>query len=145
VPNAATLMLPLPAGPSSRWTPADVLACLPSQTATYPALGNMTFTDVQLNASVTGQGPYPETVFGRGVLEPSIDVLQDSYGFTDTELRAVVDGFYADVRELGDAIAGRQARDVARYMSLHPRSAGAPETVTFDLITAGKVMNSIQT
>ncbi|WP_155631348.1 hypothetical protein [Burkholderia cepacia] len=34
VPNASTLMYALPAGkPSSQWTPPDVLACLPSQTA----------------------------------------------------------------------------------------------------------------
>ena len=65
VPNAFTLMMPLPAGKSSaEWTPTDVVACLPSQTEKYKDLGNMTFMDVQINASVTGQVPYPETIFG---------------------------------------------------------------------------------
>lgn len=69
VPNASTLMYALPNKPSSDWTPEDVLRCLPSQDLRFPDLGNMTFLDVQLNASVTGQGPYPETIFGRGVLQ----------------------------------------------------------------------------
>ena len=145
VPNASTLMFPLPGKPSSQWTPDDVLACLPSQIATYPELGNMTFMDVQINASVTGQGPYPETVFGRGVLQPSIDVMQDTYEFVDQDLRACVEDFYQKVRKLGDAIAQRQARDVARYVALHPGSTAMPATMTFDLITPGNVMNTIQT
>lgn len=146
VPNASTLMMPLPAGKSSAdWTPADVLACLPSQTATYPDLGGMNFMDIQINASVTGQGPYPETVFGRGVLEPSIDFLQDTYGFTDPALRTVVNNFYQGARSVGDAIQQRQGKDIARYVTLHPESKNVPETVLFNLITPINVMNTIQT
>jgi hypothetical protein len=146
VPNASTLMYSPPAGrPSSTWTPADVLACLPSQTTTYPAIGTLTFMDVQINASVTGQGPYPETMIGRGVLEPSIDVLQDTYGFTDGALRAVVDDFYQAIRHIDRAITLRQARDTARYLELHPDSTAIPATVVFDLITPVNVMNTIQT
>lgn len=145
VPNASTLMRPLPTGASSTWTPQDVLDCLPSQTATYPQLGDMTFTDIQINASVTGQGPYPETVLGRGVIEPSIDFLQDSYNFVDRELRAVVDNYYERVLEVGREIRRRQAVDTARYLSLHPDAAEVPATVTFDLIEPGRVMSAIQT
>jgi hypothetical protein len=146
VPNASTLMYAPPAGKSSReWTPADVVACLPSQTTLYPELGNMNFLDVQLNASVTGQGPYPDTLFGRGVLEPSLDVLQDTYAFSDTKLRAVVDRFYQDVRAVGEAIQTRQAQDIARYLALHPDSKHVPETVVFNLLTPTNVMNTIQT
>lgn len=146
VPNASTLMLPLPAGKTSKeWTPADVLACLPSQTATYPELGNMNFMDVQINASVTGQGPYPETMFGRGVLEPSSDFLQDTYNFTDPKLRQTVSNFYQAVRGVGDAIRQRQGKDIARYFTLHPESKNVPETVIFNLLEPINVMNSIQT
>ncbi|WP_063902139.1 FAD-dependent oxidoreductase [Burkholderia ubonensis] len=146
VPNASTLMYPLPAGkPSSQWKPADVLACLPSQTATYPTLGNMNFMDVQINASVTGQGPYPETVTGRGVLEPSIDFLQDTYGFVNPKLRDVVFEYYQDVVKIGAAIGARQARDTANYLNAHPGATAIPETVLFDLITPVNVMNTIQT
>jgi hypothetical protein len=146
VPNASTLMYPPPADrPSSDWTPGDVLACLPSLTETYPALGGMTFLDVQLNASVTGQGPYPETVLGRNTPEPSIDVLQDTYGFVDPALRALVDNFYQDVRGVGEAIRRRQACDTARYLALHPQAPSLPETVVFDLIPPVNVMNTIQT
>ncbi len=146
VPNASTLMLPLPAGkPSSEWTPRDVLNCMPSQTNTYEQLGNMTFMDVQINASVTGQGPYPETVFGRGVLQPSIDVLQDSYQFDNSALRDVVNTYFQNVRNLHEKIVQRQARDTARYLELHPESVNVPETVTFDLIEPSRVMNTIQT
>lgn len=146
VPNASTLMYAPPQGKSSaEWTSADVLFCLPSQTATYEDIGNMTFMDVQINASVTGQGPYPETVFGRGVLEPSIDVLQDSYGFVVPALRDIVDSFYQDVREVGQAIRIRQAKDIARYLELYPNADAVPETVVFDLISPVNVMNTIQT
>jgi hypothetical protein len=146
IPNASTLMYAPPAGkPSSQWTPHDVRLCLPSENATYPLIENMTFMDVQLQASVTGQGPYPETVFGRGVLEPALDVLQDSYGFVEPALRAVVDGFYQDVRKVGDAIRGRQARDTARYFALHPDATTVPETVVFDRLSPAQVMNTIQT
>ena len=146
VPNASTLMMPLPTGKASKdWTPADILACMPSQTATYPELGNMNFTDVQINASVTGQGPYPETIFGRSVLEPSIDVLQDTYAFTDPNLRQAVDNFYQEARKVGESIRQRQGKDIARYGALHPESTNVPETVLFDLITPSKVMNTIQT
>lgn len=146
VPNASTLMYAPPVGkPSTQWGPADVLACLPSQTTTYPALGGMTFMDVQINASVTGQGPYPETVFGRGVLEPSIDVLQDSYGFASPALRGVVDELYRDVRMVGQAIRSRQAQDSARYLALRPGARSAPETVVFDRLSPVEVMNTIQT
>jgi hypothetical protein len=146
VPNASTLMFAPPAGkPSAQWTPADVLACLPSQSATYPALGGMNFMDVQINASVTGQGPYPETVFGRGVLEPSIDVLQDSYGFTSPALRDVVDAFYREARKVGDAIRSRQAKDSARYLALRPNADAVPETVVFQRLSPVEVMNTIQT
>jgi monoamine oxidase len=146
VPNASTLMLPLPADKTSKeWTPADVLACLPSQTATYPELGNMNFMDVQINASVTGQGPYPETIFGRGVLEPSIDFLQDTYGFTDPKLRQAVNNFYQEARAVGNSIRQRQGRDTAKYLALHPESKNVPETVTFNLLSPENVMNTIQT
>jgi monoamine oxidase len=146
VPNASTLMYAPPAGkPSSKWTPADVIACLPSQDTKYPQLGNMNFLDVQLNASVTGQGPYPDTVLGRGVLEPSLDVLQDSYAFSDMKLRAVVDRFYQQVRAVGEAIQLRQAQDIARHMALHPDSRSVPETVVFNLLAPTNVMNTIQT
>jgi hypothetical protein len=145
VPNASTLMYPLPVTKSSDWTVNDVLSSLPSQTATYPQLGYMNFMDVQINASVTGQGPYPETAFGRGDLEPSIDVLQDSYGFTDPTLRTVVDNFYQEVRKVGDAIKQRQWRDIAAYLAKHPDSQNVPDTVVFDLIRPSNVMNSILT
>ena len=146
VPNASTLMFAPPKGKLSRdWTPADVLACLPSQTAGIAALGGMTFMDVQINASVTGQGPYPETVLGQGVLEPSIDILQDRYTFSEPRLRAVVDNFYQQVRAVGDAIQLRQGRDTARYLALQPASQFIPETVRFDLVAPHRVMNSIQT
>jgi len=145
VPNASTLMYPLPAKPSAQWTPADVLACLPSQTATYPTVGNMNFMDIQINASVTGQGPYPETVLGRGVLEPSIDFLQDSYGFVQPQLRDAVFAYYKDVLKVGEAIASRQARDTANYLAAHPTATAIPATVLFDLITPVNVMNTIQT
>ncbi len=146
VPNASTLMYAPPADtPSSQWTPADILACLPSQTQTYPDVGGMNFLDIQLNASVTGQGPYPETVFGRGVLEPSIDYLQDTYSFTDPALRTVVDQYYQDVRKIAQAIQLRQAKDIANYFNLYPHSDAVPATVLFDLITPVNVMNTIQT
>ncbi|WP_321813934.1 MULTISPECIES: FAD-dependent oxidoreductase [unclassified Paraburkholderia] len=146
VPNASTLMYPLPSHKSSsQWTPADVLACLPSQTLTYPAIGNMTFMDVQINASVTGQGPYPETALGRGVLEPSIDVLQDSYGFVEPQLREAVFSHYQDVVKVGEAIAARQARDTATYLAAHQGASAIPATVLFDLITPANVMDTIQT
>ncbi|XXT23993.1 FAD-dependent oxidoreductase [Sorangium sp. So ce429] len=146
VPNASTLMYAPPtAKPSAQWTPADVLACLPSQTATYPTLGGMTFMDVQINASVTGQGPYPETVFGRGLLEPAIDVLQDTYGFTNPALRRAVDAFYQDARSVAEAIRSRQAKDSARYLALHPSAQAVPETVLFPRLAPVEVMNTIQT
>ena len=146
VPNASTLMYSPPAGKTSReWTPANVLACLPSQSAKYPYLGNLNFMDVQINASVTGQGPYPETILGRGVLAPSIDVIQNSYAFSDMKLRRVVDNFYQEVRAVGEAIQQRQAKDITRYLELHPDSKYIPETVTFNLITPTNVMNTIQT
>jgi len=146
VPNASTLMYAPPADKaSSLWTPADILACMPSQTDTYPEVGGMNFLDIQLNASVTGQGPYPETVFGRGVLEPSSDFLQDTYGFTDSALRHVVDQYYQDVRKIAQAIQLRQAKDISKYFALHPSSDAVPATVLFDLITPVNVMNTIQT
>jgi hypothetical protein len=146
VPNASTLMFPLPSlKPSSQWTPADVLACLPSQTHTYPAIGNMTFTDVQINASVTGQGPYPETVLGRGVLEPSIDVLQDSYGFVEPQLREALFSHYHAVVKVGEAIAARRASDTAAYLAAHRGASAIPDTVVFDLITPANVMDTTQT
>lgn len=146
VPNASTLMSPPPAGKTpDQWTAADVLACLPSRQATYDPLGGMNFMDVQINASVTGQGPYPETVFGRGVIATAIDVLQDTYAFSDPRLRQVVDDFYQEVRAVGEAIAQRQAKDIARYVELHPDSRHVPETVIFERITPGRVMNAIQT
>jgi monoamine oxidase len=146
VPNASTLMYAPPAARAScDWTAADVLACLPSQDTLYPSLGNMNFMDVQINASVTGQGPYPETIFGRGIIAPAIDVLQDSYAFSDGALRSVVDRFYQDARGVGAAIEQRQARDTARYLALHPDSPAVPATVVFDLIRPGTVMNTIQT
>jgi monoamine oxidase len=146
VPNASTLMYAPPAGkPSREWTPADVLACLPDAQTLYPSLGNMNFMDVQINASVVGQGPYPETVLGRGVIEPPIDILQDTYAFSDPALRAVVDHFYQSVREVDQAIKRRQAADIARYTQLHPGADSVPPTVLFDLITPTNVMNTIQT
>ena len=146
VPNASTLMYAPPADKaSSLWTPTDILACMPSQTDTYPEVGGMNFLDIQLNASVTGQGPYPETVFGRGVLEPSSDFLQDTYGFTDSALRHVVDQYYQDVRKIAQAIQLRQAKDISKYFALHPNSDAVPATVLFDLITPVNVMNTIQT
>ncbi|WP_426172713.1 FAD-dependent oxidoreductase [Massilia sp. TWR1-2-2] len=146
VPNASTLMFAPPVAKASRdWTAADVLACLPSQDTVYPSLGNMNFMDVQINASVTGQGPYPETVFGRGILAPAIAVLQDSYAFSDGALRSVVDRFYQDARSVGAAIEQRQARDSARYLALHPDRAAVPATVVFDLVRPDAVMNAIQT
>jgi monoamine oxidase len=146
VPNASTLMLPLPADKTSKeWTAAAVLACLPSQTATYPELGNMNFMDIQINASVTGQGPYPETILGRGVLEPSLDFLQDTYGFTDPNLRQAVNNFYQQARAVDDAIRQRQGKDIARYFALHPESQNVPETVLFNLLAPVNVMNTIQT
>lgn len=145
VPNASTLMYSLPADDSSKWTAQNVLDCLPDNSITYPELGNMNFLDIQLNASVTGQGPYPETVFGRGVLEPSIDFLQDLYLFVDPELRSVVDNYYQEVRNVGDAILQRQWDDIARYQELYPEEEDVPETVTFDLITPVNVMTSILT
>jgi monoamine oxidase len=146
VPNASTLMYAPPAGKGSgEWTATDVLACLPDQTTLYPTLGNMNFMDVQINASVTGQGPYPATVLGRGVLEPSVDVVQDTYAFSDPALRGVVDRFYQGVRRVDEAIGLRQARDTARYLELHPHSSAIPPTVVFDLLRPVNVMNSIQT
>lgn len=145
VPNASTLMYPLPAKNSSQWTAQDVLNCLPDTSVTYPSLGGMNFLDVQLNASVTGQGPYPETIFGRGVLEPSIDFLQDLYSFGDPKLRAVVDLYYQEARKVGNAIQQRQWKDIANYKSLNPKSKDVPETVVFDLITPINVMTSILT
>jgi len=145
VPNASTLMYPLPKTPSSQWGPEDVLNCLPSQTKKYDQLGGMTFMDVQINASVTGQGPYPDTIFGRGVLEPSLDVLQDTYSFKDPVLRAAVDHFFEAAMNVGDLIQSRMDRDIANYYKTHPNSFEAPETVKFSLITPTNVMNTIQT
>lgn len=145
VPNASTLMYAPPNTPSSSWTPNDVINCLPSQDATYPDLGGMTFMDVQINASVTGQGPYPETIFGRGVLEPELDVLQDTYGFVKPELRAAVENFYQASRRVGDAIRDRQARDVARYLQRNPTDGAVPPTVVFERLMPAQVMNTIQT
>ena len=146
VPNAPTLMYALPSDkPSSQWTPLDVLTSLPSQTQTFPQLGGMNFMDIQINASVTGQGPYPQTIFGRGLLSPSIEILQDSYTFVQPELRAAVDGFYQDIRKVGKKITQRQARDISRYLALHPDNLSVPETVSFDLITPENVMSAIQT
>jgi monoamine oxidase len=146
VPNASTLMSPPPAGKTpGQWTAADVLACLPSEEVKYAQLGGMGFMDVQINASVTGQGPYPETILGRGVIATAIDVLQDTYAFSDGKLRQVVDNFYQEARAVGEAIAQRQAKDIARYVELHPDSRHVPETVIFDRITPARVMNAIQT
>lgn len=146
VPNASTLMYAPPAGkPSSQWSADDVLKCLPSNEQGYKELGGMNFMDIQINASVTGQGPYPGTMLGRMTLEPSIDILQDSYAFSDLKLRAVVDGFYQAIRKIEDAISLRQARDVARYLELHPGSGSVPETVVFNLIVPANVMATIQT
>jgi hypothetical protein len=145
VPNASTLMLPLPTKESSKWTPEDVVACLPSQDTTYPDLGNMNFMDVQINASVTGQGPYPETMLGRGVLEPSLDFLQDTYKFPDQGLRNLVDEFYQEIRKVGDAIQQRQARDIAHFLQTHPGQHRVPETVVFNLLSPANVMTTIQT
>ncbi|MFK7783582.1 MAG: FAD-dependent oxidoreductase [Crocinitomicaceae bacterium] len=145
VPNASTLMMPLPNKAFKDWTADDVLNCLPSQDATYAELGNMNFMDVQLNASVTGQGPYPQTIMGRGVLETSLDFLQDTYQFVSPELRSAVDKFYQSAREVGVKIAERQGRDVAQFYKNHPNSTSVPETVLFELITPERVMNTIQT
>jgi hypothetical protein len=122
-----------------------VLACLPDQHTVYPALGNMNFMDVQINASVTGQGPYPETVLGRGIVAPSIDIVQDTYAFSEPALRGVVDKFYKSACGIDEAIQLRQARDTARYLELHPESGAIPMTVVFDLLRPGHVMNTIQT
>ncbi|MEV4777585.1 hypothetical protein [Burkholderia sp. LMU1-1-1.1] len=78
-------------------------------------------------------------------LEPSIDILQDSYAFSDLKLRAVVDGFYQAIRKIEDAIALRQAKDVARYLELYPGSESVPETVVFSLIVPTNVMATIET
>lgn len=145
VPNASTLMFPLPAGDSADWSPEEVLNCLPDNNIAYQALGGMNFMDIQINASVTGQGPYPETIFGRGVLEPSVDFMQDMYAFVAPELRGAVDRFYQASRKVGDAIRQRQWKDVAKYKSLHPESADVPQTVIFDLISPINVMTSILT
>jgi hypothetical protein len=146
VPNASTLMYAPPAGKQSEeWTPADVLACLPDQQTLYPSLGNMTFMDVQINASVTGQGPYPDTVIGRGRIAPSIDIVQDTYAFSDPALRGVVVHFYQAVRAIDQAIKMRQVKDSARFLQLHPGAGAVPPTVVFDLITPANVMNAIQT
>jgi monoamine oxidase len=146
VPNASTLMYAPPAGKTpAQWTADDVLNCLPSNSVTYPALGGMNFMDIQINASVTGQGPYPETMLGRMTLEPSVDILQDSYAFSDSKLRGVVFGFYQACQDLQQAIELRQAKDVARYLERHPDSKAIPPTVVFDLIKPANVMNTIQT
>jgi hypothetical protein len=145
VPNASTLMYGLPAGNPAYWTATDVLKCLPDNAVTYAQLGGMNFLDIQLNASVTGQGPYPETVFGRGVLEPSLDFMQDLYGFADPKLRGVVNNFYRAARQVGEAIQQRQWQDIAKYKADHPASQNVPETVVFDLITPLNVMTSILT
>jgi monoamine oxidase len=145
VPNASTLMYPMPITTADKWTAQDVINCLPDTSVTYPDLGNMNFLDIQVNASVTGQGPYPETVFGRGVLEPSIDFLQDLYSFADPKLRAAVDNYYQEARKVGTAIQQRQWKDTAKYQSLHPDSENVPETVVFDLISPINVMTSILT
>jgi monoamine oxidase len=145
VPNASTLMYPLPTGTPASWTATDVLKCLPDNAVTYQQLGGLNFMDIQLNASVTGQGPYPETVFGRGVLEPSIDFMQDLYGFVDHKLRGVVNNFYRAARQVGEAIEQRQWQDIAKYKAAHPESKNVPETVVFDLITPLNVMTSILT
>ncbi|HEY8941570.1 MAG TPA: lipoxygenase family protein, partial [Cellvibrio sp.] len=145
VPNASTLMYAPPATPSAEWTPDDVLNCLPSQDAKYESLGNMNFMDVQINASVTGQGPYPETTLGRGLLEPSLDILQDTYNFVDPRLRNLVDDFYQDIRAVGAAIQLRKAKDAANYLTLNPDCSAVPETVVFNRLAPIQVMNTIQT
>lgn len=145
VPNASTLMYPLPAKDTASWTAEDVLNCMPNNDVAYPALGNMNFMDIQINASVTGQGPYPETVFGRGVLEPSVDFMQDMYAFVAPELRQAVDNYYQASRKVGDAIRQRQWTDIAKYKAIRPESQDVPETVIFDLITPINVMTSILT
>ncbi len=145
VPNAATLMYAPPAAASSTWTAADVLACLPNTGVLYPALGNMNFMDIQINASVTGQGPYAETILGRNTLAPAIDIVQDTYAFSEPALREAVFNFYQAANKVGAAIKLRQARDSARYLSLHPNAQAIPETVVFHLIEPGNVMNTIQT
>ncbi len=145
VPNASTLMYAPPATPSAEWTPDDVLNCLPSQDAKYESLGNMNFMDVQINASVTGQGPYPETMLGRGLLEPSLDILQDTYNFVDPRLRNLVDDFYQDIRAVGAAIQLRKAKDTANYLTLNPDCSAVPETVVFNRLAPIQVMNTIQT
>ncbi|RAQ04366.1 hypothetical protein DPR02_27390 [Burkholderia cepacia] len=105
----------------------------------------MNFMDVQINASVTGRGPYPETVTGRGMLEPSIYFLQDNYGFVAPKLRDAVFDDYRDVVKTGEAIGARQARDTANDLSTRPGATAIPETVVFDLVTSANVMNTIQT
>lgn len=113
VPDTSTHMYAPPAvEPSSKWSPADVIACVPSQTTSYPDVGDMNFLDVQLNASFTGQGPYPDTYLGRGLLEPSLDVIRDSYLLNDSKLRALVDSF---------------SRTSA--LSTTPSNCGRPETL----------------
>ncbi len=145
VPNASTLMYPMPKTSSAKWTAQEVINCLPDNSVTYKDLGGMNFLDIQINASVTGQGPYPETVFGRGVVEPSIDFLQDLYSFADPKLRSAVDNYYQEVRKVGAAIQQRQWKDTARYQSLYPESGNVPATVIFDLIRPINVMTSILT
>lgn len=145
VPNASTLMYPMPIKSPKDLTPEDVIRCLPDNGKTYSQLGNMNFMDIQINASVTGQGPYPETVFGRGITEPSIDFMQDLYSFKEPELRNAVQRFYQDSRKVGDAILQRQWKDIAKYQTLHPDSKNLPETVIFDRITPINVMTSILT
>lgn len=105
----------------------------------------MNFLDIQLNVSVTGQGPYPESVFCRGVLELSIDFLQDTYGFTDNAQRNVINQYCQDVRKFAQAIQLRQAKDIFKYFALHANSDAVPKTVVFNLITPINVMNTIQT
>jgi hypothetical protein len=105
----------------------------------------MNFMDVQINASVTGQGPYPETMLGRGMLEPSIDVLQDTYQFIQPELRATVNSFYHKINAVGEAIKQRQGRDIAEYYRIYPTRNAVPETVVFNLLEPKNVMNTIQT
>ncbi len=105
----------------------------------------MNFMDVQINASVTGRGPYPETVTGRGMLEPSIYFLQDNYGFVAPKLRDTVFDDYRDIVKIGKAIGARQARDTANTLSTHPGATAIPETMVFHLVTPANVMNTIQT
>jgi len=145
VPNASTLMYPPPKDkPSSKWTTQDVLNSLPTADP-IPELGSMNFMDVQINASVTGQGPYPETLFGRGVLMPSIDVLQDTYCFTDKKLIQSVVGFYKDIALIESKIKTRQSKDTANFLKLNPKSKHIPETVLFSLLLPVNVMTAIET